>query len=337
MTPKSVQTIADIARLAGVSKSTVSRALNNSPLISDETRRHIQAIAREKNFQINLPAQRLNTKESRTIAFVTHGQHKEFSFADLFTLELISSVSRALSEEHYDLLMVQVDPYACCDWSANYLDTGRADGFILMTSTRKSTHIKSLLGMKSPFIVWGMPLPGYSYPSVTGDDLSGGKLAAEHLIRSGRRKIAFLGGPADELEVQRRYGGFAAALQLAGLELEQKRVAYGDYTTESGADTMRLLLEASPDLDAVFVNSDLMAMSAMDALRENGRHIPDDVAVVGYDNLSIAQVSNPPLTTVSQNLPQAGRLLARNLIQYLQTGVVTNAVVPVDLVVRKSA
>jgi DNA-binding LacI/PurR family transcriptional regulator len=337
MTPKSVLTIADIARIAGVSKSTVSRALNDSPLIGEKTKDRIRAIAKEKSFQINLPARRLNTKESRTIAFVTHGQHKEFSFADLFTLEIISSISRALAEDHYDLLMVQVDPYACCDWSADYLDTGRADGFILMTSTRKSTHIKSLLEMKYPFIVWGVPLPGYSYCSVTGDDFSGGKLAGEHLLLSGRQKIAFLGGPADELEVQRRYEGFAAALQEAGLEVEQERVGYSDYSTESGAATMRQLLERSPDLDAVFANSDLMAMAAMDALRESGRRVPDDVAVVGYDNLSIAQVSNPPLTTINQNLPQAGRLLAKNLIQYLRTGVVTNAVLPVDLVVRKSA
>jgi DNA-binding LacI/PurR family transcriptional regulator len=337
MTPKSVQTIADIARIAGVSKSTVSRALNDSPLIGEKTKERIRAIAKEKSFQINLPARRLSTKESRTIAFVTHGQHKEFSFADLFTLEIISSISRALAEDHYDLLMVQVDPYACCDWSADYLDTGRADGFILMTSTRKSAHVKSLLEMKYPFIVWGMPMPGHSYCSVTGDDFSGGKLAGEHLLRSGRRKIAFLGGPADEMEVQRRYEGFAAAFQEAGLELEQERVGYGDYSTESGAATMRQLLERSPDLDAVFANSDLMAMAAMDALRESGRRVPDDVAVVGYDNLSIAQVSNPPLTTINQNLPQAGRLLAKNLIQYLRTGVVTNAVLPVDLVVRKSA
>jgi DNA-binding LacI/PurR family transcriptional regulator len=337
MNPKSAQTIADIARLAGVSKSTVSRALADSPLISQETKERVRTIAKEQSFQINLPARRMSTKESNTIAFVTHGYHKEFSFADLFTLELLGSISRALAENGYDLLMVQVDPYACCDWSADYLDSGRADGFILMTSTRKSMHIKSLLEKGSPFIVWGVPLPGHSYPSVTGDNFSGGKLAGEHLVKTGRRKIAFLGGPADELEVQRRYDGFAAALQEAGLEVNQKRVGYGDYTTETGAAIMRALLEASPDLDAVFANSDLMGMAVMDVLRARGRRVPEDVAVVGYDNLSIAEVANPPLTTINQNLPQAGQLLAQNLIQYLRTGVVTNVVVPVSLVVRKSA
>ena len=211
------------------------------------------------------------------------------------------------------------------------LVTGRADGFILMTSTRKSAHIKSLVEMKSPFIVWGVPLPGYSYPSVTGDNFTGGKLAGEHLIRSGKREIAFLGGPAEELEVQRRFDGFAAALHEAGLEVDQELVGYGDFSTASGIEIIRQLLEKHPDLDAVFANSDLMAMAIMDTLRESGRRIPEDVAVVGYDNLSIAQVSNPPLTTVSQNL------LAQNLIQYLRTGVVTNVIVPVELVLRKSA
>lgn len=337
MTPKSVQTIADIARLAGVSKSTVSRALNDSPLIGVETKERIQAIAKEQGFQINLPARRLTTKESKTIGFVTHGYSKEFSFADLFTLEILGSISRTLAENSYDLLMVQVDPYACCDWSSEYLDTGRVDGFILMTSTRKSAHIKSLLEMDSPFIVWGDVLPGHRYPSVTGDNYSGGKLAGEYLAKVGRRKIAFLGGPADELEVKRRYEGFSLALTAAGLEVDQKRVGYSAFWHFSTSETMLRLLEQAPDIDAIFVTSDLMAMAAMDILRANGRRVPEDVAVVGYDNLSITEVSNPPLTTISQNLPQAGRLLAQNLIQYLQTGVVMNAVIPVEVVVRKSA
>ena len=337
MNPKSAQTIADIARLAGVSKSTVSRALSDSPLICEETKERIRGITKDQHFQINFPARRLSKKESNTIAFVTHGHHKEFSFADLFTLEILSSISRVLAESGYDLLMVQVDPMACCDWSTDYLDTGRADGFILMTSTRKNAHIKSLLEMKSPFIVWGVPLPGHSYPSVTGDNFTGGKLAVEHFVRSGRRKIAFLGGPAEELEVQRRYDGYAAALKDAGLEVVQKRVGYGDFSTESSAATMRQLLEGSPDLDAVFVNSDLMAMSAMDVLRASGRRVPEDVAVIGYDDLSIAEHSNPPLTTIRQNIPMAGRMLAENLIKYLETQTVTNVTIPVELSVRKSA
>jgi len=328
-------TVADIARMAGVSKSTVSRALNDSPLISLETRQRIQAIARQHNFQINIPAQRLSRKESRTIAFVTHGYHKEFSVADLLTLEIMSGITAGLSASGYDMLVVHVDPHDS-GWARQYLDTGRVDGFILMTSTRKQHHIKTLLEIGAPFIIWGIP-HDYQCCSVCGDNITGGRLAGEHLVRSGRRKIAFLGGPAYELEVQRRFAGFSAALQTAGLEVEERFTAYGDYSNTSGGIAMQKLLDQAPELDAVFVNSDLMAINAMDVLRASGRRVPEDVAVVGYDDLSIAEYATPPLTTIRQNLPQAGRILAQNLIQYIQTGIITNVSTPVSLVVRKSA
>ena len=335
MSKNSVKTIADIARLAGVSKSTVSRALNDSPLIGEETKERIRAIARQHNFQINVPARQLSLKQSRTIAFVTHAYHKEFSVADLFGLEIMGGISSGLHANGYDLLVIHVDPRDT-QWAHQYLDTGRVDGFILMTSTCKQHHIKTLLEMGAPFIVWGVPQPNQSYPSVTGDNFTGGKLAAEHLIEAGRGRIAFLGGPAEELEVQQRYQGYESALSKAGKSIDPALIAYGDFSNTSGATAMEILLEQTPALDAVFVNSDLMAIAAMDVVRAHRRHVPEDVAVVGYDDLSIAEHSNPPLTTIRQNIPLAGKLLAQNLIQYLQTGLVTNVTIPVELVVRKS-
>jgi DNA-binding LacI/PurR family transcriptional regulator len=336
MSKKSVKTIADIARLAGVSKSTVSRALSDSPLIRDETKERIRAIAREQDFQINAPARRLSLKQSRTIAFVTHAFHEDFSVADLFGLEIMGGVSSGLCADGYDMLVVHVDPQDT-GWAHKYLDTGRVDGFILMTATRKQRHIKALLEMGAPFIAWGPPAVGFSYCTVSGDNLNGGKLATECLIRFGRRRIAFLGGPEDELEVQHRFKGYEAALQAAGKDTDSALLAYGDWTDTSGGVAMQSLLEQAPNLDAVFVNSDLMAIEAMNVIREQGRRVPEDVAVVGYDDLSIAEHSNPPLTTIRQNIPLAGKLLARNLIQYLQTGVVTNMSIPVELIVRQSA
>jgi DNA-binding LacI/PurR family transcriptional regulator len=335
MGKKTVQTIEDIARLADVSKSTVSRALNDSPLIGVETKERIRSIAREHNFEIHVAARRLSTKESYTIAFVTHAYEAEFSVADLFGLEMLGAISNALAAKHYDLLMAHVDPYDKT-WPHQYLDTGRADGFILMTSSRKQYHIKSLLDTQAPFIVWGAPLPPHQYCSVTGDNFTGGRLATEHLINSGRKKIAFLGGPADELEVQRRYEGYESALAAAGRQIEPALIVHADFTSASARTCMQTLLDQAPDLDAVFVNSDVMAVAGMDVIHESGRRVPEDVAVIGYDNLSIAALSQPPLTTISQNIPTVGRLLAENLIQYLQKGIVTNVTVPVDLVIRKS-
>ena len=335
MSKKTVRTIADIARLAGVSKSTVSRALNDSPLIGDETKARIQNLARQYDFQVNAPARQLSLKQSQTIAFVTHAYHKEFSVADLFGLEIMGGISSGLHASGYDMLVIHVDPRDT-KWVHQYLDTGRVDGFILMTSTRKQHHIKTLLELGAPFIIWGIPLANQSYPSVTGDNFNGGKLAAGHLIRSRRKRIAFLGGPAEELEVQYRYQGYETALKEAGMDTEPALIAYGDFSNTSGATAMTKLLEGAPDLDAVFVNSDLMAIAAIEVIHAQGRRVPEDIAVVGYDDLSIAEYCNPPLTTIRQNIPMAGKLLAQNLIQYLKTGVVTNVSMPVELVIRKS-
>ena len=337
MSKKPVQTIADIARLAKVSKSTVSRALNDSPLIKEETKERIRLIARQHNFRINVPARQLSMQQSRTVAFVTHAYHKDFfSVEDLFGLEIMGGISSGLHANGYDMLVVHVNPRDT-EWAHQYLDSGRVDGFILMTSSRKQAHIKALVDMGAPFIVWGIPLPNLSYCSVTGDNLAGGKLAAEHLIRSGRKRIAFLGGPPGELEVQQRLKGFETALQDAGREVDPLLLAYGDYSHRSGAAAMQRLLEQAPDLDAVFVCSDLMAIGAIDVIRNHGRSVPEGVSVVGYDDLSIAAFNSLPLTTIRQNIPLAGRLLAQNLIQYLQTGLVSNVTIPVELVVRKSA
>jgi DNA-binding LacI/PurR family transcriptional regulator len=335
---KSTQTIADIARICCVSKSTVSRALNDSPLISEETKARIRAVAKEHNFQINIPARRLSLQRSRTIAFVVHAYMPDdcFSIADLFLIEILGAITGTLSTQHYDLLVAHIDPRDP-DWPHQYLDTGRVDGFILLTSTRKQYHIKSLLEMKAPFIVFGIPLPHYSYCSVTTDNFDGGKQAAAYLLKTGRRRIAFLGGPAEELETQRRFDGFAAALQENGQQPDPSLVTYGEWSSASGAERTQQLLEAGSDFDAVFANSDLMAVSAINVLSEHGKRVPQDVAVIGYDDLSIARFNNPPLTTVSQKIPLVGKLLAQNLIQNIETGVVNNVTIPAELVVRKSA
>jgi len=336
MSKDSVKTIADIAKLAEVSKSTVSRALNDSPLIGEETKARIRSIAREHNFQINIPARQLSMKQSRTVAFVTHAYHKDFSVADLFGLEIMGGVSNGLASQGYDMLVIHVDPLDT-KWAHQYFDTGRVDGFILMTSTRKPYHVKALVELGAPFIIWGVPQPNQKFCSVNGDNSNGGKLATGHLTSLGRRKIGFIGGPDYELEVQQRLSGYKSALQEAGLEVDEALIEYGDFSDTSGAEAMRRLLKTSNDIDAVFVNSDLMAIAAMDVIREDGKRVPDDIAVVGYDDLSIAEYSNPPLTTVRQNIPLAGKVLAQNLIQFLQSGIVTNVSIPVELVVRKSA
>ena len=211
------------------------------------------------------------------------------------------------------------------------------DGFILLTTHTSESIIDTLIELGAPFIVWGVPMAGFDYCSVTGDNITGGMLATQHLIQLGRQRIAFLGGLSDDLTVQHRYQGYETALQADGRRVAAKRVIYGDYSYASGLDAMQRLLKQSPDLDAVFVNSDLMAIAAIKVILESGRRVPEDVAVVGYDDVSIAIYNNLPLTTIRQNIPSAGSLLAQNLIHYIKTREVTNVTTTVELVVRKSA
>jgi DNA-binding LacI/PurR family transcriptional regulator len=332
-----VHTIADIARLAGVSKSTVSRALNDSPLIGAETKERIHAIAREHQFQMNVPARRLSLQQSHAVALVTYEFVADASESDGFMLEIISGISRYLHANDYDLLVIHAAADDT-DWARRYLDTGRADGFILMAATCTRRQLETLVEMKAPFAIWGVPPGQHGYCSVSGDSFTGGRLGTEHLLGSGRSRIAFLGGPAREQEVQDRYKGYEAALREAGKSVEEALVVHADWDhpESKGAAAMRELLRRAPDLDGVFANSDVLAIAAMDTIREHGRQVPDDVGVVGYDDVAMARFSHPPLTTVRQDGPLVGRLLAQSLVQHLQTGVVTNVTIPAELVVRES-
>lgn len=337
MGSKNVQTIADIARLTGFSQSTVSRALNDSPLISPATRERIQSVAREHNFQANISASRLRLQHSRTIGVVIQAFHpgSSFTITDLFLLEMLGGISSTLTALNYDLLIVSIDPQDA-DWPRKYFDTGRVDGFILLTSTNRQTHIKRLIKMKIPFIVWFMPAASNECCYVSNDNFNGGKLAVEHLLQKGRRRIAFLGGPKDETETKQRYEGYEAAIVENGLTIDPVLINYGDWTHDSGVEQMRKLLDSGIEFDAVFANSDLMASGAINVLHEHGLRIPQDVSVVGYDDLSIAKNINPALTTISQKIPLVGNLIAQNLIQNIETGLVTNLIVPAELIERQS-
>lgn len=337
MRKKTIQTLDDIARLAKVSKSTVSRALNDSLLLNQKTKMRIQALARKHNFSINVTARNLRVRQSHTIAFVTPDcEPNFFSPESLFGFEILGGIGDELRLLGYDLLIANVNPLDTTSINS-YFGSARVDGFIVLASNTSQSTIEKLVELDAPFITWGVPMSKFKYCSVTGDNITGGNLATRHLIQIGRQRIAFLGGFAEDPTVQDRYHGYDNALQVAGRRVVSKLVAYGDYSFASGLDAMQRLLKQSPDLDAVFVNSDLMAIAAIKTILEHGRRVPEDVAVVGYDDVSIAIYNNLPLTTIRQNVPLAGRLLAQNLIRFIKTGEISNVTTPVELVIRRSA
>jgi DNA-binding LacI/PurR family transcriptional regulator len=333
-----VQTMADIARLAGVSKATVSRALNDSPLIGVETKERIRAIAREHRFQINAPARRLSLKQSRAVALVTYACEAEDSSPDLFMLEIMGGIAAALHEHDHDLLVVPIRRHDV-DWPRRYVQSGRVDGFIVIAAACSPRLLAAFAELGAPFISWGVPPETRAaHSSVSGDSITGGRLATAHLLESGRSRIGFLGGPLKAHEVRDRLVGYEAALRERGREVDPALVVHLDWDVPDGAIAAAVddLLERAPDLDGIFANSDLMALAAIDELRSRGRRVPEDVGVVGYDDISLARHSSPPLTTIRQNGPVAGRLLAENLLQQLRTGAVTAVTIPAELVVRKS-
>lgn len=344
-----VKTIADVARLAGVSKATVSRALNDSTLVSVDTRERIREIARDHGFEMNATARSLSRRQSNVVALATYPYEpfgpKESSpglaapgdkLPDTFVLEVMSGLAAGLHAHGYDLLVIQIDSRDT-GWISRYLDSGRVDGFVLMSANCTAKHLEALEARAAPFVVWGLDSTSHAYSTVSGDSYAGGRIATTHLLDSGRRRIAFLGGPDMEQEAQDRYRGYATALRAAHVGVDESLVTYGWYSTESAGLRMRELLERHGDLDAVFACSDVMAIAAIEELRAAGRRVPEDVAVVGYDDVALAAHTDPPLTTVRQAGPLAGRLLADSLIQQLQTGAVGHVSIPAELVVRRSA
>lgn len=347
MSTERVKTIADIARIAGVSKATVSRALNDSTLVSAETRARVRAIAEQHGFEMNATARSLSRRETRVIALATYpyepfgpeeqspGFMPTDKLPDTFVLEVMSGLAAGLHARDYDLLVIQI---ATNDtgWITRYLDSGRVDGFVLMAASCNAKHLEALESRGAPFVVWGLDSASHNYSTVSGDSYAGGRIATQHLLDTGRRRIAFIGGPDMEQESQDRYRGYATALRGADISVDASLVTYGGYSSESATVRTRELLEQHGDIDAVFACSDVMAIAAIEQLRAAGRKVPDDVAVVGYDDVALAAHANPPLTTVRQPGPLAGRLLADSLIQQLRTGAVVHVSIPAELVVRES-
>ena len=333
-TKTQTKTIADIARLAGVSKSTVSRALNDSPLIGVETKDRIRAIAREHDFAMNESARRLSRRQTNVVALVMFdwGAAKR---QDIFMLEVMGGVSTGLHELGYELLILQ-PRHDDEGWAKRAIDTGRADGFVMHHAQCTPRQIATLVEAAVPFVVWGARAPHDEYSSVTGDSVNGGRMATEHLLERGCRRIAMIGGPPMSREIAERRTGYEAALQAAGLEVDPALIEHVSWH-DGAAEAVGRLLERAPDLDAIFAHSDRWALGAMNELRQRGIEVPGQVAVVGYDDIATSSYSNPPLTTIRQDGELVGRLLARALVQQLQTGALTNVTLPAELVVRESA
>ncbi len=342
----------DIAYKAGVSQSTVSRALRDSPLVNLETRKKIQQIARELNYKIDKNARNLRSQSTGTIALLLCEDPGDSSLINPFFLSLLGSITRACARNEYDLLVSfqQLSE----DWHADYEDANRADGIIFLGYGDYLTYeqkAQKLIEENAHFITWGPVTENQVGHSIGCDNFQGGYNAAQHLIKCGHRRIAFIGDRSEHCpEFKQRYEGFLKALKESGIEPDERLLVDADVSSETAGEKAVLQLqqqcEAMPiesigkerpqAFDALFCASDLMAIGAMRALQRQNLTIPNDVAIIGFDDILGSSYTSPALTTMQQNTELAGELLVDNLLCLIRGETIESFLVPADLIVRES-
>jgi DNA-binding LacI/PurR family transcriptional regulator len=328
--------MADIARLAGVSVATVSRALNGSPLINAETRERIASIARSHNYSINTGAQNLRLRKNQTVAVVVpfDAQSRQH-ISDPFFLAIVGSIADALTDRGYDMLLSRVDAERL-DTAAALYDSGRAIGVVIIGQWRHHDQLNELAVRKVPVVVWGAQMPQQAYCSVGGDNVGGGAQATRHLLQQGRKRIVFV-GDAQLPEVGLRRQGYQQALREAGVSVDAKLEVKVPFEIMAAREALDRLCAGRVKFDGVVACSDLLALQAVQAVRAVGRRVPEDVAVIGYDDMPLATWSDPPLTTVHQPVNLAGGEIVDALLALLRGERAAARVLPVHLVVRESA
>lgn len=328
-------TLEQVAELAGFSRATVSRVVNGTRRVAPEIQEIVQKAIRELNYVPNPAARSLATQRTDCYAFVVTEAESRFFSDDEFFPRLVKGLGDELELAGKQLiLMLAHDPssYARIE---KYALGGHLDGVILGSMHGADPLPRELARVGVPVVVSGRPLGEHDVAYVDVDHRSAVREAVDYLIQSGRRAIATIAGPQDMVGGIERFDGYREALNAVGM---LPIAAYGDFTRSSGARAMAELLESSPKIDAVFVASDLMAEGAMRVIRQAGLRIPDDIAVIGFDDIDLAEHSDPPLTTVHQPVAQIGAELARKVLA-LQAGteVEKATIVPTYLVRRASA
>ena len=325
----------DIARMAGVSTSTVSRALNGSSLTNDETRQRIIELARSLNYTINQSAKNLRMGDNRTIGVVIlYDKKTRQHISDPFFLGMLGTLADALTDRNYDLLLSRVDADHLDDMAALY-DTGRARGLIVIGQWGHHDQLNELARRHVPIAVWGAQLPRQMYCSVGSDNVSGGALATEHLLGLGRRRIVFM-GDVDMPEAAQRHEGYLLAHQKFGVDIDPLLYIKSPFTAEEAQTALHIFLKSNVAFDAIFAASDLIAINAMGVLKGQGVSIPQQVSVVGYDDIDMASHSFPPLTTVRQPIDVAGGMLMDSLQEVLDGHMAESKHLPTSLVIRGS-
>lgn len=293
-------TIRQVAALAGVSRATASRAINGGHLVSARARAAVEAAIAELGFTPNPVARSLATQRTGSVALIMP-EPKSRILTDPFFATTIDGLARDLEEADLQLVLFIDRGAGRLDRLAKYLLGGHVDGAVIASHHGQEPLNRMLVESGFPCVFLGRPLDvPESARYVDVDNAAGARLATEHLIDKGYTRIGTVAGPEDMSAGIDRLSGWRQAMAAAGLP--DDAVQFGDFTPEGGRRAMTVLLEEHPELDAVFVGSDSMAAGAMGHLAALGRSVPDDLAIVGFDDIGVAQTTDPPLSTVAQPL-----------------------------------
>ncbi|MBU6213302.1 MAG: LacI family transcriptional regulator [Actinomycetales bacterium] len=327
-------TLADIAETAGVSPATVSRVLNGDPRVATDRVERVNRAIKELGYSPNRAARTLVTGKTGLVAAVIDSNLNVFS--DPFWGQITTGISQALQEANFSALLM-VRPLDVDDPSVvASLAPGQVDGAIFFQLHNDDT-VNLLQDMGLPLVVVGRPEASSKLVYVDSDNLGGAVQATEHLIARGCRTVATVAGNQQLSSGRLRLEGYRRALVDADVAFDESLVAYGDWTDESGAAAMGTLLDSRPDIDGVFVANDLMALGVMTVLEQRGLKVPDQIAVVGFDNMFAGRLGRQQLTTVEQDVQGLGAKAASMVIQMIDGGKPSSVVLPTSLIVRETA
>jgi LacI family transcriptional regulator len=331
-------TLEEVARLAGVSRSTVSRVINDHPNVRPETREQVWQAIRKSGYQPHAVARSLVTNRTQIIGMIIP-EAVTTLFTDPFFPLLLRGATEACNAHHYQLLLSLFDdPAGQEELYQRVLRSSYLDGVILASTSLDDPLIPGLLRDRIPFVSVGRH-PNGRVHYVDVDNVAGARMAVEHLIRLGHQRIATITGRLDMTAGQDRLEGYRQALKAHRIPVEEELIVEGDFTENSGMVGMQQLLSASPS--AVFIASDMMAIGALQALRQAGCQVPQDVALVGFDDIPIVSAIEPALTTVRQPIERMGSMAVEVLLSVLEGSSEEEApahriILPPELVVRAS-
>jgi DNA-binding LacI/PurR family transcriptional regulator len=331
-------TLEAVAARAGVGRGTVSRVINGSPQVSERTRVRVMKAVDELGYVPNMAARALVTRRTGAIALVI-SESEERIFGEPFFAGVVRGITTVVGEASRQLVLALVQTREQVDRLDSYLTPQHVDGVLMLSAHDSDTLPGSIQGRGLPIVFCGRPQGLAQASFVDVDNTGGAQEAVGHLFARGRCVVGHIAGPQDMIAGRDRRDGYCAAVRAAGHEVDDSLVEVGDFSEASGAAAMRALLARRPDVDAVFAASDPMALGALRALREAGRSVPGDVALVGFDDGPLAALAEPPLTTVHQPMEQLGREMATMLLGQIGTGTrhEEHLVLDTELVERDSA